>query len=120
MCSMRDFVRCLVGAMFVLLLLQKAHGQSCVLEQPIPAAGTPDDAVWAILVLDDGKILAGGAFGMIGGGMHQNLARLYSDGSVDNDFVGDTDGIIYRMIFQPDGKILIGGSFSEVQGLPRQ
>lgn len=117
---MRECVRRFAGAVLILFLLQKALGQSSVLEPAIPAAGVPDGPVWSILALAGGKILAGGGFDMIGGEMHQNLARLHNDGSVDAGFVGDTDGDVYRMIFQPDGTILLGGSFSDVQGLPRQ
>lgn len=102
------------------MLLQKALGQSSVLESAIPAAGVPDGPVWAVLVLDDGKILAGGGFETIGGESHQNLARLYSNGSVDSAFVDGTDGSINRMVRLPDGKILVTGSFSDMQGLPRQ
>jgi len=120
MCTVRNWVECLAGVAFFLMLLPKAFGQSFVLEPAIPAAGVPDGPVWAVLGLNDGKILAGGGFETVGGEPHLNLVRLLSDGSVDPDFVGDTDGNVYRMIFQPDGKILIGGAFSEVQGLPRQ
>jgi len=118
--TMTDCAKRLTRALVIFLLVQKALGQSCVLEPAIPTAGVPDGPVWSVLVLADGKILAGGAFTTIGGESRQHLARLFSDGSVDPDFVGDTDGSVYWMTFQPDGKILLGGSFSEVQGLTRQ
>lgn len=120
MCTVRVCARRLAAVAILLLLLPKAFGQSSVLEPPIPAAGTPDAPVWAVLVLDNGKILVGGSFQKIGGIAHQHLARLLADGSVDASFVGDADGSINRMIRQSDGKILIGGTFSDIQGLPRQ
>ncbi len=87
----------------------------------------PNNAVKAITVLADGKILIGGTFTIFGTGSsavtRQYIARLNSDGSLDGVFnpienwqVSNTSGGggaggVHRIIQQPDGKILIGGWF---------
>lgn len=104
----------------LLMTQQKTVGQGSVLEPALPTAGVPDTAVWAVLVLDSGMILAGGEFENIGGEPRQHLVRLHDDGAVDTAFAGGADGAVNRLVRLPDGKILIGGSFSEVQGLRRR
>lgn len=97
-----------------------------------------EDAV----LLPDGKILVGGAFDCIGSnlvecppdGIGMRLARLNSDGSLDEAFnarispglwwdVGKPDqigtGRVEHIIVQPDGRILIAGTFNAVAGEPR-
>lgn len=75
--------------------------------------------VRSIAVQADGKILIGGEFTQIqanGASVPTNrgyLARLNSDGSLDNTFnptyLGNT---VYSVTLQADGKILIGGFFT--------
>lgn len=120
MCDMRDCIKRFAGAALAVFLVQRVLGQACVLESAIPPSGGPDGAVWAVLALDDGKILVGGSFNTIGGESHAQLARLLSDGSIDSEFVDGADGNVNRMVRQSDGKILISGAFSQMQGLPRQ
>src|SRR5215212_5071553 len=50
-----------------------------------------DGMVWALAVQPDGKILVGGAFTTINGVIRNKLARLNSDGTVDEDFVPEGD-----------------------------
>ena len=60
----------------------------------------------------------GGAFNItINGTNRYGLARLNSDGSLDNTFNPDVGG--YPIALQPDGKVLIGGSFTTVNGTNR-
>jgi uncharacterized delta-60 repeat protein len=66
----------------------------------------------------DGKILIAGNFNTIAGTQRPTLARLNSDGSLDNSFVTGSstttfiNGSVNAVSVQPDGKILVGGDFN--------
>lgn len=74
--------------------------------------------VYAVAVLADGKVLAGGGFP---GATRPRLARFLANGTLDPTFNAQItpDGFIRVIAVQPDGRILIGGSFIEVGGQPR-
>ena len=59
----------------------------------------------------DGKILAAGDFTQFNGVNKSKIARLNSNGTLDNTMncIGYDD--IYALMVQPDGKILVGGHF---------
>jgi len=85
-----------------------------------PAAGT-DFAVNSIVVQLDGKILIGGYFTVVNGTSRNYVARLNSDGTLDNTFnvgTGASD-VIYAMALQSDAKVLIGGGFTSYNGTNR-
>lgn len=73
----------------------------------------PNNAVNAIAVQSDGKILIGGLFNTVGNTNHYYVARLNTDGTVDNSFnAGIISGnMVNAIAVQSDGNILIGGSF---------
>ena len=76
-----------------------------------------DNAVQAIVVQPDGKIIVGGIFSEYNGVARPGLVRLNSTGSVDATF--STTGVlgnINTIALQSDGKILIGGSAVAVVG----
>ncbi len=70
------------------------------------------------VVQPDGKIIIAGNFTVAGGKERLNIARLNSDGSLDETFtppsiVADgTATAINSVVLQSDGKIIIGGQFS--------
>lgn len=68
----------------------------------------------AIKVQNDGKIILGGAFTRYGSINVNHLARLNSDGTIDNDFnIGSGANFDVNSIYiQDDSKIVVGGSFS--------
>jgi uncharacterized delta-60 repeat protein len=76
----------------------------------------------AIAIQADNKIVVGGLFTLFNGTSAGHLARLNTDGSVDNTFnIGGAglDGgyiTVYKLEVQPDGKIIAGGSFSAYNG----
>jgi uncharacterized delta-60 repeat protein len=78
-----------------------------------------NDIVDDIAIQDDGKIIMVGRFTNINGIEKNYIARLNSDGSIDNTF--DTsnaaNGNIYSLSIQDDGKIIIGGDFTSYQGI---
>ena len=78
-----------------------------------------------VLIQSDGKILVGGDFTAFSSTIKKHLARLNSDGSIDNTFniplntiVGTTNasgieigvGVVNDMILQIDDKIIVGGT----------
>jgi uncharacterized delta-60 repeat protein len=75
-----------------------------------------NNAVFAIAVQADGKVLAGGVFTTLapnGVPVSRNrIARLNPDGTLDPLFDPNADGSIRSIVGQADGKILAGGSFS--------
>lgn len=79
-----------------------------------------DNSVGAVAAQSDGKVLIGGGFSTVNGVTRANLARLNSDGSLDNGFesgMTGPSGAVFSMALQPDGKLLIGGSFNAVNGV---
>jgi uncharacterized delta-60 repeat protein len=75
--------------------------------------------VFSIAQLANGKLLVGGFFDLYGGTGHLNLARLESNGAVDQTFTSGTDYTVSAIATEASGSILIGGSFEKVNGVPR-
>jgi uncharacterized delta-60 repeat protein len=73
-------------------------------------------SVYALL-LQGGKVLVGGNFG-VGGETYQNIARLNLDGSVDTSFIPGTgaDGVVHALAWQSTGQIIVGGEFTHFNG----
>ena len=69
----------------------------------------------SVVLQSDEKILIGGLISSVNGMARNSLARLNSDGSLDQSFnppfpfpmVGDE--VVWQMALQPDGKILVAG-----------
>ena len=76
----------------------------------------------AVALQPDGKVLIGGDFTQIDGTARSGIARLNSDGSLDNSFSpgSGANAWVKAVALQPDGKVLIGGYFTQVyDGTPR-
>ena len=67
----------------------------------------------------DGKILVGGIFGVIGGQIRHNIARLDGTTGLADSFDPDATDVVYSIAVQADGKILAGGPFSSIGGRRR-
>jgi len=77
--------------------------------------------VYSISLQPNGKIIIGGDFTSYNGVSRNSIARLNSDGSLDDTFnpgVG-ANNIVYSTSLQPNGKIIIGGSFLSYNGIDR-
>jgi uncharacterized delta-60 repeat protein len=77
--------------------------------------------VYALSVLTDGKIMIGGAFTTYNSITVNGIARLTTNGALDNTFnVGgaglNSIGNIRAFALQTDGKLLVGGSFNSYNG----
>ena len=82
--------------------------------------------IYAMEVQADGKVLVGGEFDVIGGVAMSTIARINTDGTIDETFTASSllsgcawDGTSYvgsktmnTIKVQPDAKILIGGFFT--------
>jgi uncharacterized delta-60 repeat protein len=79
-----------------------------------------DGMVLTLALQPDGKVLAGGHFGELGGLVRNGLGRLNPDGNVDEDFDPDAaDEVVRALAAQVDGKVLVAGDFTEIGGQPR-
>ncbi|RZL05852.1 MAG: hypothetical protein EOO89_25435, partial [Pedobacter sp.] len=71
----------------------------------------------------DGKIIAVGGFSSAFGiGVHNNIIRFNTDGSIDTSFhctpgPGGYYETVHNVALQPDGKIIIVGAFSDYNGI---
>ena len=68
-----------------------------------------------IVAQADGKIIIGGDFTGNGSSTSSCIARLNSDGTLDNGFFAGTGfagGSVQKILLQPDGKIIVSGDFT--------
>ncbi len=77
------------------------------------------NAVRAIVVQSDGKILIGWIFTTVWGVARNRIARLNSDGTLDLTFNANSNNIVYTIGVQSDGKVLIGWTFTTMGGVAR-
>jgi uncharacterized delta-60 repeat protein len=84
-----------------------------------PALGA-NNAVSALLLQADGRILVGGAFTTFNGQPHGGIVRLAAIGVLDPTFLAGAgaNGSIMSLAQQPDGKILAGGLFTSFNNVP--
>jgi uncharacterized delta-60 repeat protein len=78
-------------------------------------------AVNSILRQPDGRLIVGGQFRVADGESRHLIARLDSDGTLDESFItgGGFEGFeVSALALQPDGKIIVTGSFQSYDGNP--
>lgn len=82
-----------------------------------------NNEVFSIVIQEDGKILAGGAFNSFNGNVSGKIVRLNSDGTIDTTFVNEVGSAFNENVLcvhlQNDGKILVGGVFTSFKGTSR-
>jgi len=86
-----------------------------------PGTGASSD-VGSVALQPDGKVLIGGNFYSVNGTSRYGIARLNSDGSLDENFnpgKGVYSLSVNAVALQSDGKILIGGDFTSVNDVSR-
>ena len=88
------------------------------------ASGGPG-GVFSLAVQADGKVLIGGAFlrlqpnGAATATTRLRIARLNSDGTLDEGFNSGVNNYVYSLAVQADGKVLIGGAFTTPKFIAR-
>jgi uncharacterized delta-60 repeat protein len=85
-----------------------------------PGSGA-DNIVLRFALQPDGKMVIGGTFTEYAETGRNRIARLNTDGSLDESFDpgSGVDNFIYAVVLQPDGKILVSGRFSDYDGIGR-
>jgi uncharacterized delta-60 repeat protein len=107
---MKTFI--LVFALIFSSFLLRA--QTGTLDDSFNIGDGPSSSIETIAIQSDGKILIGGLFTSYNGTSINRLARLNSDGSLDNSFdigVGPS-GVVHKIKVLENGKIFIAGSIS--------
>jgi len=86
---------------------------------------SPNYTVYGMALQSDGKIIIGGAFnqlqpnGAVGATTRNGLARVNSDGTLDQNFDPNAFGGVAAIAIQSNGQYLVGGNFSSVNGQTR-
>ncbi|MEN9576923.1 MAG: hypothetical protein RL514_4778, partial [Verrucomicrobiota bacterium] len=82
-----------------------------------PGVG-PDNAVYGLALQGDGKLLVAGQFNRYGGAVHNPVARLNANGTLDASFdIGPVlVGYAQTVVVQADGKIVVAGGLSSTDG----
>ena len=100
-----------------------ANGNADPSFAPAIANATDGESYWfygwhfyppsALAVQPDGQILLGGVFNSLNGTNRNGIARLNSNGTVDNSFVPATASYVRvsALALQADGKVLAGGGY---------
>ncbi|MCF8239425.1 MAG: delta-60 repeat domain-containing protein [Saprospiraceae bacterium] len=84
-----------------------------------PGTGA-NDWIYSIDIQSDGKIIIAGRFTEYDGKIRNSVARLNSDGTLDEPFdPGIINGRVYHCILDENDKIVISGSFGKVGGLKK-
>lgn len=79
-----------------------------------------NDAVFALALQSDGKIIAGGDFTVVNSVPKVRLVRLNAaNGSVDDVFKASANGTVRSLIVQADGRVLVGGAFTTINNISR-
>lgn len=81
----------------------------------------PNRPLRAMALQPDGKILIGGFFTLVHGTNRNHIARLNTDGTVDQFFnpSGGPDNPVYGIALLPDGKVVLGGAFTTFNNVSR-
>ena len=91
-----------------------------VLEESFDPGAGPNGRVDVAVLLDDGKVLIGGAFTQVGGVGRNRIARLNADGSLDTGFDpgNGADWLVTDLAVQSDGATVVAGGFQYFDGQP--
>lgn len=105
----------------VVILITSAIAQPGSIDLTFNPGTGANSSVYASAVQSDGKVIIGGQFTSFNGTTINRIARLNTDGTLDNTFDPGTgvDNTIYTISVQSDGKIIIGGDFTTVNGTGR-
>ena len=82
-------------------------------------------SVYTTLLQPDGRIIIGGTFDKYNNNSRRGIARINTDGSLDNTFNVGTglqggNGEAFSLALQPDGKVIVGGLFDSYNNTLRE
>jgi uncharacterized delta-60 repeat protein len=103
----------------VIFLLPTVSRAQATVDESFNVGEGPSEAVHAVALQGDGKVLVGGQFTQVSGQPRVGVARFNVDGTLDASFRADTNGTVFSLKVQSDGRILVGGGYSEIAGRPR-
>jgi uncharacterized delta-60 repeat protein len=109
----------LFAGLVALLMAAQVGSSAGILDTSFNPGSGANGLVEQVLPLADGRILICGNFTAFNGANKAYIARLNSNGSVDNTFTGQASYWVRHMSVQPDGKIVIGGFFKGVGAASR-
>jgi uncharacterized delta-60 repeat protein len=81
----------------------------------------PSGQVFAVVIQSNGQVVIGGSFTalqpLVGATVvtRNFIARINTDGSVDNTYDPEANGSVSALALEPNGEVLVGGSFSTFQ-----
>src|SRR5262249_11837398 len=79
-----------------------------------------DSYVGCVAFDPSGKVLIGGQFATVNGVGRTNVARLNASGSLDTNFLANTDSFLELVLVQPDSRVLLEGNYiTSVDGRSR-
>ena len=83
------------------------------LDETFIVEGGADRAVRDLAIQPDGKIVAVGEFGTLGGIVRSRVGRLNADGTVDATFApgAGANAVVHAVGLQEDGGVIVGGEF---------
>lgn len=83
-----------------------------------PSVGTGGN-VFALVLQHNGEVIIGGRFVQFVGINRTFLARIFSDGSLDQGFNPVPDNWVQSLAVQADDRVLVGGFFTTINGFSR-
>ncbi len=85
-------------------------------------SGGVNGTVYALVVLPDGSILAGGFFSFADAGSRSNLVRFAADGTLAPTPAAEQspNGKVYAISVMPDSRVVVGGEFSQIGSQQRK
>ena len=108
---------CSLASFVAALALAASLAAQCVFDWlPGPGASGPYGRAYAILVLPNGQVVAGGSFRIVDSVFANSIARW--NGTAWLPLGAGTNGIVYALARLPNGDLVAGGSFTTAGGQP--
>jgi uncharacterized delta-60 repeat protein len=113
----------LIGGSFLLIngfnqpSLARLNGSDGTLDPGFIPPSITGATVLAMGFQSDSKIIVGGSFSTMDGSARDRIARLNTDGTLDQTFVGSVDSNINALVIRPDDRMVIAGLFIKYDSL---
>ena len=106
-----------VGLAILMALTTPVLAQWVTVDSTFPAGSGPNAWVRTLAAQADGRVLMGGTFTNVSGSPHRYIARVGTNGVIDEGFVTQVSSEPTYIQALMDGRILISGPFSNVNGV---